>query len=145
MAAERAFITIRGSKTITLWTERDDSQAGTGCFQFRPNFIIVNGTSETTFTPEREMTCEEYLTLILRSLGYTNTTLDNACTMAAEYGLLTIEKLNFISEKIAFLRADMVHITYNSLNVKGVDGKTILDNLLSENLITKSQYNSFSN
>ena len=88
---------------------------------------IVNGTSETTFTPEREMTCEEYLTLILRSLGYTNVNPDNAGIAAAEYGLLTSKKLNDIAEKEVFLRDDMVHISYNALNIKSSSGKTILD------------------
>jgi len=103
---------------------------------------IVNGTSETTFTPEREMTCEEYLTLILRSLGYANVSPDTAVTAAAGHGLLTSEKLNEIAEKEAFKRDDMVHISYNSLNIKGANNKTILDNLLAESLITQPQYES---
>ena len=101
---------------------------------------IVNGTSETTFTPEREMTCEEYLTIILRAIGYSNVNPDNACIAAAEYGLLTSKTLNDIAEKETFIRDDMVYISYNALTIKGADGKTIAENLLSKVIITEGQY-----
>ena len=102
---------------------------------------IVNGTSETTFTPAREMTCQEYLTIILRSIGYSNVNPDNALIAAAEYGLLTSKSLNEIAGKEEFTRDDMVYISYHALTVKGSDDKTIIKKLLDAEVITELQYN----
>ena len=140
LLGQTSFVLNSASDTKTIFEDVSESHWANPYISYCYANGIVNGTSDTTFTPEREMTCEEYLTIILRAIGYSNVNPDNACIAAAEYGLLTSKTLNDIAEKETFIRDDMVYISYNALTIKGSDGKTIAENLLSNGIITEGQY-----
>lgn len=81
---------------------------------------IVQGTSSTTFSPNSEMSATQYLTLLLRALGYDDSagdfSWDRATDKAMELGLA--EKRDISGQ---FLRGQAALFAYNALrqNVKG--------------------------
>lgn len=108
---------------------------------------ITKGTGENTFSPEDIMTGKEYITLILRSLGYENVNPDNAYIAAAEYSLLSSGKLREILDGV-FTRNKMVYVSYNALKVKDKEGEALVNRLISQKVLPKSvaeEYNLISN
>lgn len=96
---------------------------------------ITKGTSETAFSPDQEMTGGEYITLLLRAMGYTNVNPDNAYIAAAEYSLATSGTLKNIADG-AFTRDKMVYISYQALFLKDSKNNTLLENLIREQAIS---------
>lgn len=77
----------------------------------------TSGTSATTFSPNDKITAVQYLTFMLRALGYGGeTTLQNAVAKATEVGLIPAN--TYVDATVPFLRADMVHISYFALQTK---------------------------
>lgn len=81
------------------------------------------------------MTGAEYITLIMRSLGYKNVNPDNAYIAAAENGLASSGELRQIEEESIFTRGDMVFISYCALKTKNVDGIRLIDELTDSGVI----------
>lgn len=73
---------------------------------------IVMGTSESTFTPNRPMSAEEFTALVMRAMGHTETNPDNALSAAEQNHLLPPGYANILGEKNEFLRSDMIDIAY---------------------------------
>lgn len=99
---------------------------------------ITKGTSDTTFSPERTMSAAEYITLLLRALGYTKVTPDTAYIAAAEYGLLSSGNLRAIEYDYYFTRGTMAYISYNALRTKGADGQTLIERLVTEGAVAEN-------
>ena len=77
---------------------------------------LTNGTSPTTFSPDKLLSSAEYLTLMLRALGYTSGTdfqWDKAQIKALEIGLINPKE--YTDNTAAFLRGNMAVISYNAL------------------------------
>lgn len=96
---------------------------------------ITKGTSETTFNPDAKMAGAEYITLIMRSLGYENVNPDNAYIAAAENSLASSGELRQIEKKSTFTRGDMVFVSYCALKTKNADGIRLIDILLDNGVI----------
>ncbi len=95
---------------------------------------ITKGTSKTEFSPEVQMTGEEYVTLILRSLGYSNVNPENADIAAAEFSLassVTLKEL-FSGD---FTRNKMVYVSYMALNVMDAEGTRLIDKLADSGVV----------
>ncbi len=74
----------------------------------------TNGTSATTFSSNDPMTAQQYLTFMMRALGYGNdVTYQNIVSDARKYGLIPSDAYG--DSTVPFLRADMVHVTYLAL------------------------------
>lgn len=97
--------------------------------------LITKGTSDTTFSPDDKMTGAQYITLLMRAMGYSNVDPDNAYIAAAEYSLATSGMLRIISEG-SFTRDKMVYISYQALFLKDSMEETLLDKLIRENVIS---------
>lgn len=88
---------------------------------------IVNGTEATTFGSDDNMTSAQYLTLVLRALGYDDKTgdfrWDKAPAKAFEIGLIDQAACTEYTTSAQFLRDDAAGIAYAALaqRIKGTD------------------------
>ncbi|MBQ8526009.1 MAG: S-layer homology domain-containing protein [Clostridia bacterium] len=89
---------------------------------------ITKGTGDAAFSPENEMTAAEYLTLVLRALGYENAEPENAHHAAAALLLASSGELRDIMQ-IGFTRDKMVHVSYRALKVKNTDDIMLIETL----------------
>ena len=96
---------------------------------------LTNGTSATLFSPSTKIKVNEYLTFVLRAMGYkdgVDFTWDRATVLGLKLGLVTSDQLAALSVR-PFLRADMVNITYAALSATCANGQT-LDTQLAHTL-----------
>ena len=95
---------------------------------------ITNGFTETTFGSQRTCTVQNYVTFLLRALGYKDGAdfqYADALTFAQEKGFY--EPVMFPG---TFLRDDLAAVTYQALAADMADGKTyLLDSLVKSGAI----------
>lgn len=104
----------------------------------------TNGTSPTTFSPTVNSALEQYLTFVLRALGYKdgtdfvwNTT---SRDLAVQLGLLSRGELDVIARE-GFMRDHVVLISYRALFARLKDsGVTLAEQLISRGIITWEQF-----
>lgn len=99
---------------------------------------LANGTNRTSFNPTGKCTAQMYAVFLLRALGYSDTadfSYANAIETAREQGIYDTGIINVQN----FLRDDAAAASYTVLSVspKNSEG-TLLDQLVSENAITKA-------
>lgn len=91
---------------------------------------LTNGTSETTFSASKTISATEYLTLVLRALGYDSKTdfaWDSAWTLTDELG---ITNQVYSAATTSFLRGDVAWVSAKALSAKEKDSdKTLSDTL----------------
>ncbi len=100
----------------------------------------TNGTSPTTFSPNRTNTLEQYLTFVLRALGYQdgvdfvwNTT---SRDLAVSMGILSVEELAAV-QRDGFKRDHVALISYRALACPLRDGTgTLGDRLVNAGILT---------
>ncbi len=104
---------------------------------------LSNGTSGTTFGTG-DANAAMYLTFVLRALGYSDSdekdfVWDNPYPLAEKIGILPAAV-----NRIKFLRADVVLVSYASLaaNIKGTN-QSLADKLIKEKVFTKKQFNTY--
>lgn len=109
----------------------------------------TNGVGETAsgqllFAPDRAITANEYLTLILRALGYSDSgaapefAWNTALEKGVEFGVISSGERAML-EGGAFLRAQIVYVSYFSLNAPARGGGVLLDRTLSGGKLTAEQ------
>lgn len=103
---------------------------------------ITNGTSPTTFSPNDKLSDFMFLTLVLRTLGYTDQGVNpqfvwnNPYALAKQVGL--IAKAQADSN---FTRGDAVEILWNAMGIRLVGAnKTLSERLIAENVFTKAEF-----
>lgn len=106
------------------------------------NYGIVNGIGETTFGANNSISATEYLTLILRSLGYDDKKgdflWDSAWTLSDSLKITNGQYNNTTSDN--FCRGDSALISYKSLfqNLNGEE-QTLANKLLWEDVFSTKQ------
>ena len=103
------------------------------------NHSITKGTGDSRYSPEEAMSGSQYITLVLRALGYENVEPENADIAAAEYGLLSSLTARTIMLYPALSRDNMVYISYQALLVKDLDGQTLIEKLIADGAVTKPE------
>ncbi|WP_297210544.1 hypothetical protein [uncultured Flavonifractor sp.] len=109
------------------------------------NGVGSNSAGQPCFAPDREISAEEYMTLILRALGYTDSgsapdfTWDTAVVKSVEWGVLTAGEQAMLAQR-EFLRAQIVYLSYFSLNAARKDGGVLLDRTVSSGGPSRSQF-----
>ncbi len=98
---------------------------------------LTKGTSATTFEPETACSAQMYTTFVLRALGYTEEngsfTYDGALDFAEQLGLM------YFDDTAAFLRDDMVAISYSALFQNERNSTEILlKKLVADGAVTQS-------
>ena len=100
---------------------------------------ITKGTGADTFSPDVQIDAPQFITLMMRLLGYTEVNPDTALKKSVEYKLLPEEKIDELTTKKVFTRSDMVQIVYNSLKTQMDDETVFADYLLEKNVLTKKE------
>lgn len=122
---------------LTIWADGQKYVA----YGYRMHY--TNGMSATTFGPNRDSTLEQYLTFVLRALGYRdgtdfvwNTT---SRDLALELGLLTSGELAAIGRD-GFRRDHVVLISCRALGCSLQDGSgTLAQRLMAAGVLTADQ------
>ena len=134
--AALAFDPVSPFNDLTNWVD------GQRYIAYAYRMRYTNGMSSTTFGPTLEGTLEQYLTFVLRSLGYQDgvdfvwdtTSRDLAC----EIGLLSREELAAIARD-GFKRDHVVAISYRALACQLQDGSGRLsDRLISAGIVSET-------
>jgi hypothetical protein len=94
---------------------------------------LVNGISQSKLGSDSLMSANQYLALVLLSLGYSDKTdfkYDQAIEMASQIGLVSLSEAAALKNTSSFNRNDMVGILYNALAAKlKASDLTLLDKL----------------
>lgn len=109
----------------------------------------VNGVGESAsgqlyYAPDRQISANEYMTLILRALGYTDSgtapdfTWDTAVDKSVAWGVLTSGEQAMLAGS-SFLRAQVVYLSYFSLNAPMKNGGVLLDRTVTSGVLTRSR------
>ena len=130
---------------VRLLGKEDEAKAGTWATPFTdvPNWAkpyvgyayankLTSGTSASTFGGSSSITATQYITLVLRALGYESGTdfqWDKATVLSDQIGLTNAEYKN---SSLAFHRGDIACISFNSLGSKSKDTEKTLFNKLKE-------------
>lgn len=100
---------------------------------------ITKGTGADTFSPEADITATEFLALVLRLLGYTDTEPETAYKTAVSKTLLTTGLVRDLEAEPSFLRNSMVLIAYRSLQTQTAKGTLLAQQLADQKVITQKQ------
>ena len=101
---------------------------------------LTTGTSATTFSPDRAITCQHYATFLLRALNYreeTDFTYNSAVGDLVTLGLFSQTETNTLSSG-AFYRYKMAYLSYYALF--GVDqgtGLLLMDRLVRDGSVSR--------
>lgn len=110
------------------------------------NKKYTNGISSTKFGSTSELKTGEYITFILRALGYSDAKgdfkFDHALDKALEIKLIDKNYYNDLKARNTLYRDDMVYISFSalSLNLKSLD-QTLAQSLINKNVFTNEKYN----
>ena len=104
---------------------------------------ITKGTGEDTFSPEDEVTAEQFVTLVMRLMGYEDTEPSNALTGSVYIGMLNTQVVRELDKSANFLRDDMVYVVYRSLMCNMSDGTRLADFLAEKGVITEKEAKQF--
>ncbi|MCD8049844.1 MAG: S-layer homology domain-containing protein [Clostridia bacterium] len=102
---------------------------------------LVEGTSETTFEPDRTITGKEFVKILLSALGYEGITLENCYEKGIECNLLNdslVKSVVLNDEDI--LRSDAARICYGAMIAKTADGRMLYDKLCDEGVYDESDF-----
>ncbi len=98
---------------------------------------ITNGTSESKFSPDDKMSGAEYMTLVLRSIGYPNIEPGSVELAAPELYLGSSKEIRELLSG-DFTRDKMVHVSYKALSVKDPEGKMLINALIESGAVSKT-------
>jgi hypothetical protein len=109
---------------------------------------LTKGIGNGKFGLGNKVTANEYITYVLRALGYDDTygdfTWDKSIDKALEIGLITATEVKYYKSKAstAIIRDDVVALSISALEIK-IKGtqKSLLKKLLDAGVVTESQIN----
>ena len=104
---------------------------------------ITKGTGDDTFSPEDEVTAEQFVTLVMRLMGYEDIEPENALTQSVYIGMLNTEVVRDLEKSENFLRDDMVYVVYRSLMCNMSDRTRFADFLAEKGVITEKEAKQF--
>ncbi|MBE7052286.1 MAG: S-layer homology domain-containing protein [Ruminococcaceae bacterium] len=122
-----------------VWQERWSYKYIMYCYENE----ITKGTSKYFFEPERNISAAEFVTLVLRILGYQEAEPETAEDMAIHNYLLSSEKAKIIFESDKFLRSDMVYVAYRCLKTQTADGVLFAAKLAEKGVISENEAEEF--
>lgn len=130
---------IKADAFDEIFTDVDKDRWSYGYIMFCYKNDITKGTGKTTFSPEAEIDAEQFITLLLRLLGYSDTDPENALEKSVEYNLLPEETIEQLHKDGAFTRSEMVQIVYNSLKTQMEDETVFADYLAEKGILTEEE------
>ena len=91
---------------------------------------LVNGTSATTFTPDRTVSGVEFVKMTLSLLGYKDVTIENAYQLGVDHSLILSSPTKNTALSPALSRSDAVEICWSALTSKTADDKILYQKLI---------------
>lgn len=104
---------------------------------------ITKGTAEDTFSPEDEVTEEQFVTLVMRLMGYEDIEPENALEESVYKNMISTDIVRSFEKQASFLRDDMVYVVYRSLMCNMADGMRLADFLAQKGVITEKEAKQF--
>lgn len=102
------------------------------------NNSITKGTGENEYSPETPISGSEYMTLVMRALGYEKSEPENVDLVAPEFGLMSSKTAREYVQIPMLDRDRMVNISHRALSVKTPQGKTLIQKLIDEGAVDKT-------
>lgn len=103
----------------------------------------TNGYSATTFRPKQTINARQYTEFILRAMGYSsssNSDLSGTLANAEANGVITAAEKQAL-EQDAFLRADLVYLSYYALQARlPSSGGTLAERLMDQGVFSDAAY-----
>ena len=127
-------------KEKSIFTDVSGSYWAVNYISYAYKNNLVKGVSGQKYSPDTLMTGAQFITLVLRTLGYREASPETAFPLAVQSGLLSLKRAEELTKKDTFLRDDMIEVTYNSLCtiVKG-SPKTLLQKLVEDKMVIDKQ------
>ncbi len=105
---------------------------------------LTSGVESSLFGGSRALTARDYVTFLLRSLGYSDAdgdfTWQYALSFAAQIGMMTTDAAVSLSQASAFNRGDMVDLSCAALTCRLADGSaTLAEKLAQDGVFTAEQ------
>lgn len=100
---------------------------------------ITKGTGANTFSPELTIDAQQFVTLVLRLMGYTDIEPENALEQSIYLNMLNSGTVRNLEKATVFTRDDMVYIVYRSLMCKMSDGTLLADYLAEKGVISENE------
>ncbi len=101
----------------------------------------IDGVSETAFEPERSVTGKEFGKMLLSTMGYEITDLDQVYQMGKDAGLL---ENNFTKSVVynndILLRSDVARLCFSALTAKTASGQMLYKTLIEKGLYQESDF-----
>lgn len=103
---------------------------------------LTNGTSATTYSGTNPIRVNQYITFVLRALGYTSGVDFSVSTAWSFSDQIGLTKGNYSATTSRFTRGDVAQISYSALSLpqNGV-AETLASKLIREGVFTQAQYN----
>lgn len=100
---------------------------------------ITKGTGDNKFSPDEQIDAKQFVTLMLRLLGYTDVTPENALWKAAAYDLIDVDTAARLESSECFTRSEMVIVVYSSLSTQMSDETVFSEYLLENGVLTQAE------
>lgn len=97
---------------------------------------IIKGIGDGSYAPDENMSGEQYLTLLLRTLGYSDAEPETAEKLSAEINMLKEDETRDILGSTDFNREKMVYASYKALETKMKNGMLMIDSLIEKNAVS---------
>ena len=104
---------------------------------------ITKGTAADEFSPEADVSADQFVALVLRLLGYTDATPENAFEYANAVGMLNSAVAADYKSAKSFLRDDMVYVVYRALMTNTKDGDILAKALNQKGIISDKDLKQF--
>ena len=101
----------------------------------------INGTSDTTFEPDRTVTGREFVKILLTVIGYDGVTIENAYDngIASELLLNNFTK-TVVKNDYILSRSDTARLCFDALCAKTPDGKMLYKRLIEQGVYNESDF-----
>lgn len=102
---------------------------------------FINGTSETTFEPDRNVTGQEFVKILLTVMGYDGVTLENAYEKGKETEVLSNNfTISVVYNNENLLRGDAARLCFHALTAKTPEGELLYKTLIDKGLYERNDF-----
>lgn len=101
----------------------------------------IDGTSETTFEPDRNVTGQEFVKILLTVMGYDGVTLENAYEKGKETEVLSNNfTISVVYNNENLLRGDAARLCFHALTAKTPEGELLYKTLIDKGLYERNDF-----
>ena len=102
---------------------------------------FVDGTSKTTFEPDRFVTGQEFVKILLTVMGYEGVTLENAYDKGKETGVLSNNfTKSVVYNNVDLLRGDAARLCFYALTAEMPEGEMLYKTLIDKGIYEQKDF-----